>query len=278
MGKEIEYFSAHFITDKRRMSFSKKEYSWFKYGSKTVARKFGVDLAENFFKSKQFFDIITNYKDKQIVICSSPYQFIPTATFAMKDYFVSKFNQKIVEFGLNPVEEAKIYRICSYITDYGSMSAEERLERISGDGFHIDREFVKGKLVIFLDDIKITGAHEKRVRKLISDYTLECDYMFMYYADLQIQTEPQIEDYLNLYAVDNLLSINYIIRNQEFIFNTRVTKFILKAAQDEFKNFINYQSIDFKEHLYRNAIGNGYHKNEQFSGNIKYLQETLKNE
>ncbi len=273
---EIPYFAAHIITDDKKMSFSRKDYSWFKYGSKTIARKFGRELAGEFIKSKQFVDIVTKYKDKQIVICSSPYQFIPTATFAMKDYFIGKLNEKLIEYGVNSAEECKIYRVCSYLTDYGSMSVEERHERITGDNFHIDATFLKDKLVIFLDDIKITGAHERRIRKLIADSKLDCDYMFMYFASLENENiDPKIEDKLNLYAISNLLDINYIIRNQEFILNTRVTKFILKSDEDEFKNFINYQSEHFQEVLYRNAIGNGYHKSEQFSNNIECLRKII---
>lgn len=273
---ELQAFSAHSIFDERKLTFSRKEYSWFKYGSKTIARKFGRDLAQEFFKSKQFIEIVTKSKDKQIVICSSPYQFIPTATFAMKDYFIGQLNEKLVEFGLNPVEECKIYRVCSYITDYGTMGAEERAKAITGDDFYIDKEFVKDKLVIFLDDIKITGAHENRVRKLINEYKLKCDYLFMYYAELKgNDITPMIEDELNLYSIKNLLDINDIIRNQEFIFNTRVTKFILKSPTDEFMNFINYQSHGFKENLYRNSIGNGYHKSEDFVKNINYLKDIL---
>lgn len=273
---ELNRFAAHHIIDEKKLPFSRKDYSWFKYGSKTVARKFGRDLAEQFFKSRQFIDIVTKFKDKQIVVCSSPYQFIPTATFALKDYFVGKFNEKLVEFDLNPIEECKIYRTCSYITDYGSMQADERETVISGEDFHIDREFVKDKLVIFIDDIKITGAHEKRIKQMIESYDLKCDHLFMYYIELRAEeVTPTIEDELNLYSIKNLLDINYIIRNQEFIFNTRVVKFILKSPAEEFLNFINYQSETFKEHLFRNALGNGYHKSELFSENLNYLRNII---
>lgn len=272
---ELQSFSCHKITDKKRMSFSKKEYSWFKYGSKTVARQFGYELANSFLKSKLFIDIVLGHREKKIVVASSPYEFIPTATFAMKDYFIQMFNEKLVELDMQPVEEVKIHRKCSYVTDYGSMSEEERKSRITGDGFHIDKEFVKDKLVIFLDDIKITGAHESRIKTLITDYSLECEYMFMYFAE-SLLSDPQVEDFLNLYSIDSLIDINTIIRNQEFMFNTRVTKFILKAPTDEFLNFISYQSDSFKENLFRNAIGNSYHLSELFSQNILILKQTIK--
>lgn len=213
---------------------------------------------------------------KEVVVCSSPYQFIPTATFAMKDYFIAGINMKLVELGLEPVYDVKIHRRCSYITDYGSMTAQERHNAIYSDGFHIDKDLVNNKIVLFLDDIKITGAHERRIRTLIDDYELNSDFMFLFFASLQVKTNPKIEDKLNLYAINNLLDINHIIQNFEFQHNTRVTKYILKSPQSEFENFINYQSITFRETLYRNSIGNGYHKADAFKENLKYLENLIK--
>ena len=38
--------------------------------------------------------------------------------------------------------------------------------------------------LIFLDDIKITGSHEKLINKMISEYALPNDTYFLYYAVL----------------------------------------------------------------------------------------------
>jgi len=268
-------FSAIKINDEKNIGFEPNEYSRFKHGSKTIARKFGKILAREFFQSKEFYNIISN-KDIKIVVCSSPYSNIPTATFALKDYFIAEFNKKLVEFDLNPVEECKIYRSTSYVKDYGSMSATERERHISNEDFYIDKFFVKNKYVIFIDDVKITGSHQRKIESMIDIQDVNCDYLFMYFAELcNKDIKPSFEDYINNFFIKSLLDIDWIIKNDKFIFNTRVVKYILSRSKKEFVNFINYQSEVFLNTLYKNGISNSYHKNEEFKENLNILKEKV---
>lgn len=268
-------FAAIKITSQNSLGFDPKEYSRFKYGSKTIARKFGKILAERFFQSKEFHEIICA-TDKPIVVCSSPYHNIPTATFAMKDYFVAELNKKLVDFGMDSVSECKIYRTPSYIQDYGEMNEEDRERVISGDDFYIDEKYLEGKFVIFLDDIRITGAHERRVEKMIQSLSVEFEYMYIYFAELTAVTvDPKIENYLNFNFISSLLDIDWIIKNDKFLFNTRVVKYIVGANHQEFTNFIRYQSDIFRETLYKYAVANSYHKHEEFRENIAELRSLL---
>lgn len=271
-------FSANHFTDESDLPFNPADYSRFKYGSKSVARVFGKELADKFIRSAHFHKIEQSLVNgKQLVVVTSPYMFIPTATFAMKDYFIAEFNDTIIEYGINPVQETKIHRTLSYNADYGAMTQADRRKAISGDEFHIDRDFVKDKFVLFMDDIIITGAHEERVQSMIDRLKLDCDYMFLYFAKLDNpETQPQIENFLNFYAIKNLLDINRIIKDDDFIFNTRVVKYILNAKHEECKPFLDYQSTIFKNTLYHYAIGNAYHKMPEFEKNLKYLRKLIK--
>jgi hypothetical protein len=271
-------FTANHFTDESDLPFNPADYSRFKYGSKDIARKFGQELANKFIKSPNFHKYYQQLVDgMQIVVITSPYMYIPTATYAMKDYFVAELNDMLIDLEINPVQESKIYRTLSYNADYGAMTLEDRRLAISGDEFHIDRDFVKGKLVLFVDDIKITGAHEERVQSMVDRLKLNCDYMYLYYAKLDNpETQPQIENFLNYYAIKDLLDINKIIKDEDFIYNTRVVKYILNASHDQCKPFLDYQSSTFKSTLYRYAIGNGYHKMPEFEKNLKYLRKLIK--
>lgn len=266
----------HKIDDANKLPFNANQYSRFKFGSKEIARKFGEELA------KQFIDYyLSKYSDKminkkQIVVVSSPYQFIPTATYAMKDYFVRSLNHWLASEGLPVVEETKITRSISYREDYGALSAEKRMELIGKDSFHIDKEFVKGKLCLFLDDIKITGSHEKMIQKMVESYKLDCDYMYLYYAELvNPEINPNIENVLNYAYVKSLLELNQIIRNGGFILNTRTVKYILNSKEEDFKPFISYQSMSFLHNLYHQAIGNSYHLDEHYSKNLDIIKNIL---
>lgn len=269
-------FSCHNIFKGDNIPFSANEYSRFKYGSKSIARKYGRELAEAFIKS----DLFEKNKhlfsgNKYCVVVPSPYYFIPTATFAMKDYFIARMNHYLAQQGLNALQEAKCFRKSTYNDDYGSMSLEDRKKAIGSESFHVDVDFLKNKLVLFMDDIRITGSHQERMEEMIVRLNLEatgCKSIFIYYAELMDgNTHPNIENQLNHAFVKDLYSIDKIIKNEQFIFNTRSVKFILKAPEAEFQNFILYQSDSFCETLYSCAIGNEYHKVDEFKPNFSYL-------
>lgn len=211
-----------------------------------------------------------------MIVCPSPYLNIPTATFAMKNYFVALLNDKLVQFGMRPVDEVKIYRGLSYDEDYGAMTVAEREKAISGDSFYVDAAFLKGKYVIFLDDIRITGTHERRIEHMVEKQQIDCDQLYMYFGELLDSTAPsKVENELNFAFIKNLLTIDWIVKNDEFIFNTRVVKYILKADRSEFEPFIRYQSEVFRETLLTCAIANGYHVTPTLKDNVSYLRQLL---
>jgi len=262
-------FSACPIYHQDDLPFDASEYSKFKYGSKSVARKFGKILAQRFWVQV----LRHNPPDKPILVYPSPYNFIPTATFVMKDYFIKFLNEYLVTAGHDPVKEGKIYRNGSYIIDYGTMNSTERDNAMTGDAFHIDAAFAEGKIIIFIDDIKVTGSHERRIDSMVSEYGLKNKCYYLYFASVEDPTiEPQFEDFLNLNAIHSLVDVSKIIRNEEFAFNTRVVKFILNASHEEFVTFVSYQSDTFLDTLLHYSMGNSYHLAEEFKQNFKYLK------
>lgn len=272
-------FSVHKIGGRDKIPISEEDYSRFKYGSKSVARKFGKELG-----LKLATYILSNFTDKnvQIVISPSPYMFIPTATFALKNYVISWLNPILIKAGYKPVQETKVFRQTGYTEEYGSMSAAERRKVIGSETFHTDKEFLRGKISIFLDDIKITGGHQERMEEMIKRLDLKSvmiDSLFVYYAELKdLTSDPTIENYLNLYAMKNLLDLDKIIKNDEFGFNTRNVKYILNAPHIECVNFLEYQKRSFIETLYFQAIGNSYHLAEKFLMNFQYLEYLINND
>lgn len=269
---KTEFFSLHKIFDEGKFPFSPEAYSKFKFGCKETSREFGMALAEAF--AWEF--IISNKLNKQIVVISSPYCFIPTATFAMKDYFVQRLNQYLIQSGRPVVQETKIHRTITYKEDYGELSAVERFALIQNDGFAIDTEFIKDKILIFLDDIKITGSHERVISRMLNDLNVDEHCIFAYFAELKNpDIDPKVENYLNYAYVKNLLDLDKIIKNDAFILNTRIVKYMLNSDPNEFKAFINYQNIKLSETIYNLAIGNSYHLIEDYQVNLNYLKQLL---
>lgn len=266
-------YSLHKFKNKATLPFRAEEYSLFKFGSKNIARKYGTELAKGFIEGV----LKPNPPKEQIVVCSSPYFFIPTATFAMKDYFIRELNYYLIANGMEAVEELKIHRTITYTQDYGEMSAEERTKLIGNDTFYMDAKFLEGKLVLFLDDVKITGSHERAIQKSIEiNKVVPKDMWFIYFAELKNPKEdPKIENYLNHAYVKRLDDVNDVFR-RDHLLNTRVVKYILNSPKQDFKKFIEIQPQNLINNIYHLAIGNRYYKIKEYADNLKELGGMVK--
>ena len=265
-------YSLHKITAIDDFGFNPAEYSRFKFGDGTVARAFGTALAKGFIEKH----LMNEYVKQQFVVISSPYAFVPTATFAMKNYFVFELNHWLAENDFPVIQEAKVHRTITYKEDYGNLDAAKRLSLIANDSFHIDKDFLKNKSLIFLDDIRITGSHEKMIIKMLDEYQLTNDLFLLYYAELvNKDIPPNIENTLNYFKVKSIFDLDDIIKGEKFYINTRIVKYILNCDFVSFSVFIKDQTHSFIQNLYHMAIGNGYHTFDNYSRNLNYIKEYL---
>lgn len=265
-------YALHHIDNTEAFGFDPDDYSRFKFGDDLVAREFGEQLARGFISDY----LSNNYITEQLVVISSPYSFIPTATFAMKNYFVHQLNRWLVEKGGLVVQEAKVHRTITYKEDYGALSAEERLRLIGNDSFHIDKHFLEGKTLLFLDDIRITGSHERMILKMVAEYGLKNDFHMLYFAELVNKAiHPSIENTLNYHQVKSIFDLDDIVKSGFFCFNTRIVKYILNVDFNSFSIFIKNQTDDFINMLYNLALGNGYHLIDAYAGNLNFIKKHI---
>lgn len=265
-------YSLHKIADADDFGFSAADYSRFKYGDGLVARHFGHTLAEGFIKEH----LAGKADVAQLVVISSPYSFIPTATFTLKNYFVATLNRWLAQHHLPVLQETKVHRTITYKEDYGELDAAERLRLIGNDLFHIDKDFLKGKTLIFLDDIKITGSHERMIMKMVNEYELDNDIYLLYFAELvNPEIHPSIENYLNYYSVKTIFDLDDIIDDGKFCINTRIVKYILNYDHDSFRVFLQTKTDEFINTLYDMALGNGYHTMDSYLPNLNYIKNQV---
>jgi len=267
-------YSLYKIDNGLEFGFNPDDYSRFKFGDNQVAKTFGKSLADGFIK-----DFLEDSAiDDQIVVISSPYCFIPTATFAMKNYFVNQLNHWLAEHNKLVVQEAKIHRTITYKEDYGALSAEERLKLIGNDSFHIDKDFLKDKVLFFLDDIKITGSHEKMILKMVREYGLTNNIFMLYFAELiNDDIHPNIENYLNYHQIKDVSDLDAVVKSGNFCFNTRIVKYILNCDFNSFQSFLEQQNDDFIQDLYNLSLGNSYHLIESYNENFNFLKNYITN-
>ncbi len=267
-------YSLHKIDNTDNFGFNPSDYSKFKYGDDKVSEQFGTDLAKGFID-----EVLSKNKfNNQIVVISSPYSFIPTATFAMKNYFVYELNKWLSENNLPVVQETKIHRTITYKEDYGELSAEDRMKLISNDHFHIDKSFLESKTLIFLDDIRITGSHERMITKMIEEFEISNDVFLLYFAELTNEfINPNFENYLNYYQIKSIFDLQKIIESNRFEINTRIVKYLLNYDPNAFKIFIQNQTNKFNSLLNNMALGNSYHTIEEYQENMNFLKEHIAN-
>ena len=265
-------YSLHTIHNATEFGFSPADYSRFKFGDEAVAEKFGASLAEGFIQHQ----LRGNPIRQQLVVVSSPYAFIPTATFAMKNHFVFRLNKWLAGNGYPVVQETKVHRTITYKDDYGELDAEQRINLIGNDHFHIDSAFLLGKTVLFLDDIKITGSHERMIMKMVQAHNLANDIFMLYFAELANKAiHPNIENYLNYYSVKSIVDLSDIIQNDRFFINTRIVKYILNYPFEAFCIFLKNQSAAFINQLYNMALGNSYHTIDAYAQNLTFIRHYL---
>jgi len=265
-------YSLHHITSDNAFGFDPDDYSRFKFGDDAVANEFGTALADGFIE-QHMAAIPTG---TQLVVISSPYSFIPTATFAMKNWFVYRLNRWLAANNYPVIQETKVHRTITYKEDYGELDAQARINLIGNDSFHIDKQFLEGKTLVFLDDIKITGSHERMIMKMVAEYGLKNDIHMLYFAELvNKEIHPSIENFLNYHQVKTIFDLEAVIKGGSFTINTRIVKYILNYNFDCFRLFIGNQTDQFINLLYDMALGNGYHTIDAYAKNLNFIAENL---
>lgn len=262
-------YSLHKITSKSNLTFNPSDYSWFKFGDKDFAKKFAKELFDGF--------IISNsekiLEQNEIIILPSPYLSIPTASNFLCFYFKEFLNKFLFENNKKAAIESKIYRNQTYVTDYGNLDFEERVKLISNDTYYIDKEFIKGKFCLFLDDIKITGSHEHTVNKILSQYDVKGDFFFIYFAELvNKDIHPNIENYFNYFSVKGIEEIIDVVNRKNFQFNTRIVKYILNLNEDELTLLLNSINSIRREELFLLSISNNYHQIREYNKNLTTIK------
>lgn len=267
-------YSLHKINNTKDFGFDPDDYSRFKFGDELVSRSFGKDLADGFIQTFLKDRLITG----QLVVISSPYCFIPTATFAMKNHFVYQLNRWLATHNYPVVQEAKVHRTITYKEDYGELSAEDRMKLIGNDSFHIDKDFLEGKVLLFLDDIRITGSHERMILKMVKEYNLKNEIYMLYYAELvNKDIHPNIENQLNYHQVKSVFDLDEIIKSGHFSINTRIVKYILNTESGTFSIFLERQTDEFINQLYDLALGNSYHTIPAYAANLDLIRNYITN-
>lgn len=261
-------YSRHHITEHNNIPFCATEYSKFKFGNGAIAKAFGKELGQHFIEAHGQ-DLL---QEEDIVFVPSPYNAIPTASNALSVFFRDEVNKFLFKNNKKALLQSKIHRYKTYSVDYGNLDYEERLRLISSDTYHLDKRFLENRMVLFIDDIKITGSHEFIIKKQIEQEQMKGRFMFIYYAQLNnAAIPPNFENHLNYFAVKERHDLLPIINEDNFIMNTRIIKYILKSEPLALMEFIAAIKDERLPEMVNYAIGNNYHLMEDYQHNLTLI-------
>lgn len=273
---KVDRFSLYKFDDRESIKFNPSDYSKLKYGSGEVGMKFGTELAEAFFN--EHYDLLVS---KQIVVTESAYQSMKNAASMITDAFINTLNKRISELNGQFIHRIKISRNVPYIQDYGKVSLQQRVKLLEKDTFTLDKEYVKDKFIIFIDDIFITGTHQKKIEEMVEFYEIDHkNCMCVYYAELLNPYEdPSIESFLNNFKIETLKDLkNLIDSDSDYRIIVRTAKMILSwPKSQDVKELLFNLSRQMVNELYYNCLSEGYYQNPAYGKNFAILQDNFKN-
>lgn len=248
--------------------FETRQYSRMKFGSEAAACAMGRKLAEDTFMvhgSK----LIAN----QCVVIPSPYNYVHNAATVMTKYFIDRINELLVNANGNHVEYSLIHRKVSYTNDYGFLSKEKRKELIDNDSFYFNRDFIEGKLLIFIDDVYITGTHEQKLIEIMERGGIENDSLFLYYARYY-GGSPDIEAKINFAHIQTFSDYVNMLNIEECQIIVRPIKYVLAQEALVLRKVLPTMTYKHLSELYHGCLAEGYYKIPKYQENFQIIVET----
>jgi hypothetical protein len=259
--------AVHEFYDLETSKFSPERYSQLKFGSDSVAWAFGVELAEDTFE--KYADVLLA---NRVVVIPSPYNHVENAATIMTGHFVNRLNHLLVQSNGSHVEYSVIHRKVSYINDYGFLSKEKRRGLIDNDSFYLNKDFYKDKLLIFVDDVRITGTHEDKLQQILEREGIKNRRMYLYYADYK-GDNPTVEAQINFAGVRNVQDYLELAGEPGHHVIVRPIKYLLSLKEEEFDFAMNSLPFRKKQEIYHGALGEGYYKVPAYQINFNKLKK-----
>ncbi|KAK2050966.1 hypothetical protein LY76DRAFT_652615 [Colletotrichum caudatum] len=273
------------IEDEANPGFNKHDYSRFKYGDVTFANQYGHEMAKLAWQK-----LVKPILDKDRADNKPLARFasmvsrgsLPTAATTFESYFCQYLNRYLASAGAYAVLSIPILKAtsASRSEDYATMSDEDREKFMNDEHFTFDRDAIKDMVVFNLDDIYITGGHERAIRRTFkqeSDAGRHNDVYYLYIAKLVNTTiDPAIETRLNEVAVPQFSDLKSIIEGPMFVIENRFVKRMLKASRSDLEALIDNlkDGKTFARRLYDAALKNDFHKaGNAYKANLKFVKK-----
>lgn len=257
----------HSFTDLESLPFDPIEYSLLKFGCDSIAKQYGYELATQFFQENSEVLLSTN-----CVVFPSPYNHVENAASVMTRHFIDRLNQLLINANGNNVEWSLVHRKVSYTNDYGFLSKEKRRALIDNDDFYINKQFIRGKTLIFIDDVFITGTHEDKLVEVLNKNQLDNPTFFLYYAKYaKGAIGADIEAAINFAGVKSFDDFIEMTHRPDHNIIVRPIKYVLSQPNSVLLAGLESFNPNFLKKLYNGALGEGYYKIPAYQTNLNSI-------
>jgi hypothetical protein len=226
--------------------FDEQAYSYFKYGDGQETQRYSEALA-GLLQASGAID-----PEESLLVSGSAYQFVPTAAAHLAVSLTGALQRQGFDATHFHTANEAISRGGDVPSgDFSSMTAEQREAVLAVNRPILDansQAIVKDKKVITVDDIRMTGAHEKTLVELFDSAGVETA-LFCYLAvfnTVQGVRNSRIEQDINQRYVKDMTDLVHIANRNPFLPNARVSRFVLNASDEDIAFFA--QSIP-RDHL-----------------------------
>jgi hypothetical protein len=259
-------FVVHTFDDLETSTFCPRDYSRLKFGSDVIARKFGDEMAEKFFS--EHYDVLTT---DRCVIIPSAFNVVEIAATILARHFMNRLNDLLSREGHRLVEWTTMHRTMSYVADYSFLPKEERAAMLEADKLYINRDFIDGKVLLFVDDVTITGSHEHKIVDFLKSHRLNNPRVFCYYARYLGET-ADIEAALNQASISGAEEYMQLIREPGHHLVVRAVRFLLDQPIDELKSVLRFADGPFVDRLYHACLAKEYDKLETYREGFELIR------
>ena len=250
--------------DIKTAPFDAGDYSRLKFGSDRVAREFGRKMADAFYA--------THHDDwmQPCVVIPAPSTTVPVAATLLSHHFTNRLNSLLAHEDKMPVEWTMVHRNMTYNNNYADLPKEERQKLLAGDYIYINRDFVAGKFLIFIDDCTITGTHEDKISSFLAEEGLTNDHSFVCFAKYE-GDDPSIEMRLNHVAIKTARDLIAISHERGHQVTTRSLRLLLEHPESDFEDLLDCAPLSFIEDAYYASIVKGYNRHAPYAVNFNHL-------
>lgn len=213
-------------------------------------------------------------KSGDCLVIPSAYNMLEIAATLLSRHFLLHINRLLASHNMPIVKWTNMHRTITYFSDYAHMTVEERKRMLSGDSFFINKDFIAGKTLLFIDDVIITGTHEEKIKEFLRKENLNNKCMFLYYCKYT-GTCAETEGKLNTCGVNDADSYLALINEPNHQIIVRTCKFLLNGTTAQLVDVLTRAPKDFNQRLYSACIMEEYHLVPRYRDNMACIEKYL---